>query len=1002
MNEIIVDNGPEGQLSEKPAIEQLVELGYEYINGSNLAPTEDGERASFKDVILSKRLEASLMRINPWLSEENLRKIVRELAYPNQTSLVENNQFIHNYLVKHTSVEQDLGKGKKSQTVKVIDFDNIENNDFVVVNQTKYLGAKDPKIIPDIVLYVNGLPLAVIENKSPYVVGPMEEAIKQLKRYSNTRKPEDHEGCEKLFWYNQIMVSASRDKALTGTISSPYAFYLSWHKFYKDPTKHFGRESNHQEILIDVIFKKENFLDLIRNFIVFDKEEGKIIKKLARYHQFRGVNKTIKRLKGGNGKKERGGVIWHTQGSGKSLTMAFLAMKLRRDAELKDYKLVFLTDRTALHNQLTSNFKNVLDETVLEAKNVNHFKELLKLTSSDLVMGMLQKFQERELEDFPLLNDSEKIIVLVDEAHRGHYKAFGAAINTALPFAPKIAFTGTPLMKDDKTQQEFGTYIDTYTIEQAVEDRATLQIIYEGRESKTKVIGESLDKLFDAYFSDYSKEDRDQIVRKYGKEIAVLEAPKRIEIIASDILEHFRTKIQPEGFKAQIVTASRRAAVLYHEALQRLGAPESAVIISGSHNDEEFFTPYTDSAKQVNQIERFKKSMDEDGLSFLIVKDKLLTGFDAPIEQVMYLDRKLRDHTLLQAIARVNRTRGEKKKFGYIVDYYGLSDYLKDALEVFSANDIKGALMPLKDEIPRLEARHAKVISYFKGEDLNNIDVCITLLSDDRTRAEFEVDLKNFLQSINAVLPDKLAAPYIPDMKKLGKINHGARNIYRDEHLNIVDVGEKVRKLINDHIFSEGIDPQIPPTKLFDSNFVDTVQKHKDPKTQAADLEHAIKNHIKHKTEENPEYYEELSKKLKEILDTKHEKWEELVQMLFDLRENMENEKAERAQDMGFSDTEYAFFRTLQAHIHEKFPDKKNDKKLESEIVDATIKLVKMVEEATSIVGFFEKELEQRKMKKKVRHLLDGTSFCDILEDKKLLKSVNDKFMDLAKVRFSK
>ena len=987
---IVVDDGPEGQLSEKPAIEQLIKLGYRYIHGNELRSDDSTE----KEVVLLDTLQESIKKINPWIGEENLSKVVREVAYPKQTSLIENNQFIYNLLVQYTSVEQDLGKGKKSQTVKIIDFDNVANNTFFVVNQAKYLGSQRPAIIPDIVIYVNGLPLAVIENKSPFIIGPMMEAIKQLKRYSNTRKPEEHEGCEKLFWYNQIMVAACRDKALAGTISSPYSFYLSWHKFYNNPQRRFGKDTNHQEILIDGIFSKERFLDIIRNFTVFDNDTGKIVKKIPRYQQFRAVNKIIERLKTGSNKKERGGVVWHTQGSGKSLTMAFLATKLRRDPELRDCKLVFITDRTNLHEQLTANFKNVLEETIIEAKNVAHFKELLSLNSSDLVIGMLQKFQERELENFPLLNDSEKIIVLVDEAHRGHYKTFGAHINVALPNAPKIAFTGTPLMKNDQTQAEFGSYIDTYTIEQAVEDRATVQIIYEGRESRTKVTGDSLDDLFKMYFSEYSEREQEQIVKKYGKERAVLEAPKRIEMVASDILNHYREKIQPEGFKAQIVTASRRAAILYKEALDRLNGPESAVIISGGHNDEALFKPYTDQLKQKELIKRFKKPMSADSLSILIVKDKLLTGFDAPIEQVMYLDRKLTDHTLLQAIARVNRKKGEKKEYGFIVDYYGLSDYLKEALEKFSSKDIQGALQPLKDEMPKLEARHNKVMRYFEGLSLSDIDACVGALKDDAKRAEFEVDFKNFLKSMNGVLPDSIAAPYIPDMKKLGRINNAARNLYRDEQLGIVDAGEKVRKLIEDHIYSEGIDPRIPPTPLFNSHFVDNMRKHKDPKTQAAELEYAIKNHIKVKSEENPEYYKKLSQKLREILNSRHEKWEELVQVLLDFRDGMEKDLRKEATELGVSETEHAFLGTLKVHC--------KDKRAEKELVVITKDLVRMLEEAVSIVDFFEKEREIREVKRNIKRLLDESGLFDALEDRKVIKAITDKFIDLAKVRLGK
>lgn len=994
MENIIVDEGPEGRLSERPAIEQLVDLGYEYVHGE-LVGASSVERNSLKDVVFVETLTNSIKKINPWLSEENLRKVVRELTILSQNTLIEANQFIYSYLVKYTSVEQDLGKGKRNQTVKVIDFDNVENNTFQVVNQIKYLGHKEPAIKPDIVLYVNGLPLAVIECKQPYIVGPLEEAINQLRRYANLRNPDDLEGCEKLFYYNQIMVAACRDKAVAGTISSGAGHYASWHKYDE------SFKGNHQEALINALFRKENFLDIIRNFIVFDKDEGRVIKKIPRYQQFRAVNKAIERLLNNKSKEDRGGVVWHTQGSGKSLTMAFLATKIRHTPKLSDSKLIFILDRTDLQDQLKGTFQNVLGETIETARDVNHFKELIKSPASDTIIGMLQKFQENELENFPVLNESDKVIVLVDEAHRGHYSSFGAHINVALPNAPKIAFTGTPLMKNEKTSKEFGEYIDKYTIEQAVEDGATVQIIYEGRESKTKVTGDSLDAIFDNYFKEYTQEERDAIIRKHGKLEALLEAPKRIETIALDIIKHYNEKIRPEGFKAQIVCTSRRAAILYKQAIDRLGGPESAVIISGSHNDEAFFKPYTDETKQKELIARFKKPMKEDALSILIVKDKLLTGFDAPIEQVMYIDRQLKEHTLLQAIARVNRTKSGKE-YGYIVDYFGLTDYLKEALEMFSAKDIQGALQPLKDEIPKLEAKHAKVMEYFKGMNLSDLDACIASLRDERRRAEFEIDFKNFLKILNAILPDVGAAPFIPDMKKLGKINIGARNLYRDEQLNLVDVGEKVRTLINEHILSDGIDPKIPPTKLFDGNFIGSVQKHKEPQTQALEMEYAIKKHIKDKFDENPEYYRQLSKKLKEILESKHEKWDELVQLLMNLRDGLEKDLKAEAKNIGLTEVEYAFFMTLQKEVFTKYPGREKDKKLEAEIINCTTQLVKMLEEATKVVDFFNRDSEKKEVMKNIRRALGDYSFCDISEDKQMISSVTEEFMRLAEVRFRK
>ena len=358
------------------------------------------------------------------------------------------------------------------------------------------------------------------------------------------------------------------------------------------------------------LFNHQNFLEVLQNFTIFEPEGGRIIKKIPRYQQFRAVHKTIERLKLGKTSKDKSGVIWHTQGSGKSLTMVFLTVKMRRDPELRDYKLVFLTDRTQLDSQLTSTFKHTQDETIHHADSVKSLKELLESDSSGIITAMVQKFQEKTgASNFPVLNESEKIIVLADEAHRTQYGTLGAAINIALPNAPRIAFTGTPLIKSQKTTNAFGSYIDTYTIEEAVKDGATIQILYEGREPALRVIGDSLDSLFDEYFADRSKEDQAEIKKKFGTNRAVLEAPKRIHRVSLDIIKHYREHIEPNGFKAMVVTSSRNAAILYKEQLDKLEGPESAVIISGDHNDEKKYWEHTDKNKHKQQIEDFKKPL---------------------------------------------------------------------------------------------------------------------------------------------------------------------------------------------------------------------------------------------------------------------------------------------------------------------------------------------------------------------------------------------------------
>jgi type I restriction enzyme R subunit len=771
--------------------------------------------------------------------------------------------------------------------------------------------------------------------------------------------------------------------------------YLEWKDPYPLTVEQVGAGEASQDVLLAGLFSKTNFLDVLQNFTVFEPVDGRIIKKIPRYQQFRAVHKTIERLKEGETPKEKSGVIWHTQGSGKSLTMVFLTIKMRRDPELRDYKLVFLTDRTQLDSQLTSTFSKAQGETVHHADSVKSLKELLSSDASDIITAMVQKFQESADEfEFPVLNESEKIIVLADEAHRTQYGALGAAINTALPNAPRIAFTGTPLIKSQKTTSTFGSYIDTYTIEEAVKDGATVQILYEGREAMLRVTGDSLDNLFDEYFADRSDDEKAAIKKKFGTNRAVLEAPQRIRRVSLDILKHYREHIQPNGFKAMIVTSSRNAAVLYKEALDKLEAPQSAVIISGDHNDEKRFWDFTDGSKQKKQIEDFKKPLGTGGgksdLSILIVKDMLLTGFDAPIAQVMYLDRKLTDHTLLQAIARVNRTKKNKVR-GYIVDYFGLSDYLTEALEMFSNEDIEGALVDLKDEIPVLKNAHTRVLSHFDGLDLDDLDACILALEDEVKRQSFQTDFQIFAKQMDIILPDPAANPFIRDLRRLGKISVGARNLYRDEQLDIAGAGEKVRELIEEHVYSTGIDPKIPPVDLLAGNYEEVLNGHKSSRSKASEIENAIKHHIKINIDDDPEYYKNLSERLEDIIKKYDEKWDELVQLLLNLRENIESDRKQQADDLGLTQTELAFYNILLAEVGgSETPSQES----QTQIKDVVQSLVSMLDEATQIVDFFSKWDEQKRVKRDIKRVIINNF------DESLVKPITERFMDLAETKY--
>jgi type I restriction enzyme, R subunit len=979
---------------ELPALEQLQSLGWSYVEGAKLSPDESDERSSLKDVVLEKRLRESLKRINPWINDENLRKVVRELTKTLYPNLVEANQGIWTQINQCISVMQDLGKGNKGQTVHIIDFEHPENNEFLCTNQFKVSGVNQ-NIIPDILCFVNGLPLAVIECKSPYITNPMEAGIDQLLRYANRRAPENDEGAERLFHYNLFMVSTHREKARVGTITSHMEHYLEWKDPYPLSLEEVAGGEASQDVLLAGLFSRVNFLDILQNFTIFEPVDGRVIKKIPRYQQFRAVHKTIERLKIGNTPKDKSGVIWHTQGSGKSLTMVFLTVKIRRDPELKGYKLVFLTDRKQLDAQLTTTFSHAQNETVHHANSVESLKKLLASDSSDIVTAMVQKFQERtDNFEFPLLNESHKIIVLADEAHRTQYGALGAAINTAIPNAPRIAFTGTPLIKTQKTASAFGSYIDTYTIEEAVKDGATIQILYEGREAALRVVGDSLDSLFDEYFADRTDEEKAEIKRKFGTNRAVLEAPKRIHRVSMDILKHYREFIQPNGFKAMVVASSRHAAILYKEQLDKLDGPESAVIISGDHNDEKRFWDHTDATKQKKQIEDFKKPIGhgegQSNLSILIVKDMLLTGFDAPIAQVMYLDKKITDHTLLQAIARVNRTN--KNKFrGYIVDYYGLSDYLTEALEMFSSEDVEGALIELKEEIPKLKNAHTRVLKHFDGVNLDDFDECILSLGDDIKRQSFQTDFSTFSRQLDIILPDPSATAFLGDLKKLGKIAIGARNLYRDEQLDITGVGEKVRELIEEHIYSTGINPKIPPVDLLAPDYKERLNEHKTSTTKASELEQAIKHHININVEEDPEYFKKLSERLEEIILKYENKWEELVQQLLDFRDTIESDHQQKSKDLGLSSTELSFFNILLAELGDADSLSEETQNLTKQVVQT---LVQILHEATQIVDFFNKWDEQKRIKRDIKRIIIENF------DESLVEKVTERFMELAKVKF--
>ena len=998
--------------AEKPALDVFDKLGYKVYDFH----ADDGQdrplRESEHHVILQDELRAALKRINPWLNENNLNKAVNKIrpARIRATDLMEANEIIYQRLVKHISLRQDLGQGKKSQTVKYIDYENPENNQFIAMNQFSVKGSE--RIRPDIVVFINGIPLAVIECKNKTTINePETEAITQLRRYQNVRD-EEEEGAENLFYPNQLLVAAWGDSASSATIGAAPRVYKPW----KDPYPHtegdieqvIGREPNLQNTLLFSLFKKDRLLDYIRHFLVFEQKGNSIVKMAARYQQYRAVIKAIERIRNNDSPRDRSGTVWHTQGSGKSLSMLFLALKLRRLEEVGNPTIVIVTDRVDLDEQITGTFKRCGFPNPTRAESVEHLKELLTSEAGRTIMTTIHKFQDEEMEKYPVLSEDEDIFVMADEAHRTQFKELAANMRRGLPNATYLGFTGTPIDKETKsTLRTFGDYIDTYTIEESVDDETTLPIKYESRLADLHLEDSYLDESFERVFSDYSDEEKQKIKEKYATEQDIAQAPKRIRSICLDIIDHYEKKIAP--FKAQIVTVSRMAAVRYKEIMDELNGPEAAVVISGDRNDEGKLKKHSvDNAKKSEIVSRFKDY--HSSLRFLIVCDMLITGFDAPVEQVMYLDKPLKEHNLLQAIARVNRPF-QDKTHGLVVDYYGVFDDLQEALAIFSSKDVENVVTPIRDEKPRLESNYRAVMKLFEDVDMSNLDECVKLFEDEEKRAEFKNKFKAFSKSMDIVMPNQIADPYREDLKRLGRIYRAVRNTYRDDSINIKGAGKKVRQLIDDHVSSQNIKRLYGPVSILDEHEFDEVMDEiEDEEAKSIEMEHAIKKELSVKMEENPALYQSLSERLEEIIERRKEK----QMSLFESIEEMEDIIVEmrtvktKAEKLGFDQEEYALYELLVQEQESngggdegdslKEPTTTYSANNESEIqIDEKIKklterIMDDISQHTEVDLWREKTSELKKMRKKIK-----LNLANYDEFKSRMDSVTTQIMKLAR-----
>jgi type I restriction enzyme R subunit len=864
-----------------------------------------------------------------------------------------------------------------------------------------------------------------------------------------------------------LLIRSSGVEADYGTITSGDEHFYPWKTQWPQPDS-VADGMNQQQQLINGMLNKDNLLSMLRTSSVFmDTDGGPRIKVVCRYQQFRAANKIIERLRAGQSAEEKSGVVWHTQGSGKSLTMVFVARMLRVSRDLNDYKILLINDRVDLEDQLAQT-ATLIGGRVHSIGSRKELREHLATDSSDINMVMVHKFQIRDQslplkvaealgtyqaiptsQTFGVVNDSSRIVLMIDEAHRTQGSDLGDNIFEAFPNAARIAFTGTPLITErhgeKKTYKRFGDYIDTYRLMDAVEDGTTLQILYEGRTADAALNDKhGFETQFENLFKDRSEEELLAIKKKYGATGDLLEAEQRIAAIAKDLVRHYLEHIFPNGFKAQVVCHSKLAAVRYQQAIQQALAEtvveleaaavpdimlikrvrflKAAVVISNDGtNEAAYITEARKQTKSMNAVDNFCKPFDFDdpdrsytGIGFLVVCDMLLTGFDAPIEQVMYIDKRIKEHTLLQAIARTNRVKKGKQR-GYIVDYIGLTNNLTDALTLYAAADeqqeLAEGLKNISSEVPVLEERYQRLLQLFTGHkvarmrefvegelpdveaDAAVVHEAVKLLKNEKIRADFDVYLKKFLMSLDIILPNKAAHSYRVPAKRFGYILRVTKERYKDESLNLGDAGQKVRDLINEHLISLGINPKVPPVELLSEDFINQLNQHAagNAEAKASEMEHAIRKHCTVHHDEDPAFYQSLSKKVENLIGQYQDQWEKLAEELEKLR-TVAIEGRKQGEE-GMSREASTFFEHIANEAFENGEVPPAAKPKMKALMEA---IVETLQESIASIDFWNNSDKQKKTRSEIKTALTLTGIPE-LKDKR--ERIAVEIMKLAKNR---
>jgi len=1020
---------------EEPFLKQLESIpGISWnvlrLEMGNTQMPQETQRDTFDQVLMRKEVEEALKRINPWIDDNQIFDAYKDLTTFESDNLFKNNEYILGLLTTGTKVKRE---GESSQEAFYIDYKNLENNRFIAVSQMKFrIPGTDKHIYPDVVCFINGIPVAVIECKSPRTKEPIPEAIDQLMRYCEQRDYQ-REGNKLLFAYNQFVVATCRNLSKFGTITTSIekhfyrwtdsfpetleelAQYCNTQKSYfvdaegkddEDIPQEVRTSPNDQQRLIHGMLKPENLLSIIRTFTIWTTTDGNFIKVVGRYQQFRAVKKTVERLLLGKNRDERGGIIWHTQGSGKSLTMVFLIREMYLHPRLQSYKIILLTDRQQLDTQITETASGA-GYTLNSPNDIEKLKNALATNTAEIVSAMIHKFQEGDYAaTFPQLNTSENVLILTDEAHRSQYTKLGSNLDRALPNATRIVFTGTPI---GKTESTFGDYIDKYTMRQAIKDGVTLEIVYEGRTHNADVEDqEGADKKFQDVFKDYNAGEQVEILA-YGTRRAYLESKNTIRNKAKDMLIHYTEQVMPNGYKAQVVSVSKEAAHRYRLAfdklipaylkllkrknphnvpIDRLEKLKTAVVISDvNHNDQPELKQYADGKARKNAIAGFKlkfgkQEKDENtnqlisgDIGIIIVVDMLLTGFDAPIEQVMYLDKVIVNHNLLQAIARVNRVYDDTKKVGFIVDYVGMGNHLKRALDAYwekEQQEITGCLLDTTDLLSEVKTALSELNSIFEKKGISlytDPDDIFNLFYDEDIRHDFSEAFQKFSKALDNVFPKKEALDYLTEFNRYVELNTLASQHFRDTRMSMKGISEKLRRVTDEFLVSKGIETKIEPISILDDKFFDNIKAVKRKETKAAKIEHAIREIININIEEDPELYASFAEEVRRILTSFKDNWDEIYRLLEELRKKM---KAAHEEDTKGLDrkTQMPIYRKLHALVFDKKEDLTDDEI--NDLIVWTKEIFGMLKTELSLTGFWKSPANVNRLKGEIQNYLAG------------------------------